>query len=104
MDYTLPPEYRLLQRTIREFVEGEVAPIAAQIDREDRTPQELVEKLAASGIFGLPFPREYGGGGAGELGYCLLMEEISRHSSAVGVIIGAHIGIGTGAIYVDGNA
>ena len=103
MDFTLPPEYRLLQRNIREFVEAEIAPVAAQIDREDQTPPELIEKMAAAGLFGLPFATRYGGGGAGELGYCILMEEIARHSSAVGVIIGAHIGIGAGAFYLDGT-
>lgn len=103
MDYRLPPEYRLLQRTLREFVAAEIAPIAAQIDLEDRTPPWLIARMAAAGLFGLPFPTEYGGGGAGELGYCLMMEEIARASSAVGVIVGAHIGIGGGAIYVDAS-
>ncbi|HUS16418.1 MAG TPA: acyl-CoA dehydrogenase family protein [Chloroflexia bacterium] len=103
MDYTLPPEYRLLQRGIREFIDAEVAPIAAQIDRDDCTPPSLVRKMADAGLFGLPFSTKYGGGGAGELGYCILMEEISRASSSVGVIVGAHIGIGGGAIYLDGS-
>jgi alkylation response protein AidB-like acyl-CoA dehydrogenase len=103
MDYTLPPEYRMLQRTIREFVDAEIAPIAAQIDREDCTPPSLVRKMAQAGMFGLPFSTKYGGGGAGELGYCIMMEEIARASSAVGVIVGAHIGIGGGAIYIDGS-
>ncbi|HET7079059.1 MAG TPA: acyl-CoA dehydrogenase family protein [Chloroflexia bacterium] len=103
MDYTLPPEYRMLQRTIREFVDAEIAPIAAQIDREDCTPPSLVRKMAQAGMFGLPFSTKYGGSGAGELGYCIMMEEIARASSAVGVIVGAHIGIGGGAIYIDGS-
>ena len=103
MDYTLPPEYRMLQRTIREFVDAEIAPIAAQIDRDDCTPPSLVRKMAQAGMFGLPFSTKYGGGGAGELGYCIMMEEIARASSAVGVIVGAHIGIGGGAIYIDGS-
>ena len=103
MDYTLPPEYRMLQRTIREFVDAEIAPIAAQIDRDDCTPPSLVRKMAQAGMFGLPFSTKYGGGGAGELGYCIMMEDIARASSAVGVIVGAHIGIGGGAIYIDGS-
>ncbi len=78
-------------------------PIAAQIDREDRTPPWLIGRMAEAGLFGLPFATRYGGGGLGEMGYCILMEEVARASSAVGVIIGAHIGIGTGAIYVDGT-
>ena len=59
--------------------------------------------MADAGLFGLPFPTKYGGGGAGEMGYCILMEEIARASSAIGVIVGAHIGIGSGAIYLDGS-
>ena len=56
MDYTLPAEYRLLQRTIREFVETEIVPVAAQIDLEDRTPPWLIRRMADAGFFGLPFP------------------------------------------------
>src|SRR5438105_4715021 len=103
MDYTLPPEYRLLQRTMREFVEQEIAPIAAQIDADDRTPPWLIGRMAEAGLFGLPFATKYGGGGTGEIGYCIAMEEIARASSAIGVILGAHIGIGSGAIYIDAN-
>ena len=103
MDFTLPPEYRLLQRSIREFVEAEIAPVVEQIDVEDKTPPEVIRKMAEAGLFGLPFASKYGGGGAGELGYCILMEEMARHSSAIGVIVGAHIGIGAGAFYLDGT-
>ena len=55
MDYTLAPEYRLLQRTIREFVDAEIAPIAAQIDAEDHIPQSLIRKMGDGRLFRLAF-------------------------------------------------
>jgi alkylation response protein AidB-like acyl-CoA dehydrogenase len=62
-----------------------------------------VKKAAEIGLFGVPFPREYGGMGAGETGYCILMEELGRVDTSAATIIGAHIGIGTMAIYLGGN-
>jgi len=103
MDFTFSKEHQLLRKTIREFVRREVAPIAAEIDEQERVPWETIRKAAKLGFLGVPFPQEYGGGGAGEIGYCIMAEEISRVCSSTMTILGAHIGIGTMAIYLDGT-
>lgn len=103
MDFTLPKEYQMLKRTIREFVDSELAPVARVTDAEEHQSDANLRKLAKMGFLGMPFPQEYGGAGAGELGYCLLMEEISRVDSSTATIIGAHIGIGAMTIYLDGS-
>ncbi|MGD8489508.1 MAG: acyl-CoA dehydrogenase family protein [Anaerolineae bacterium] len=103
MDFTFPKEYQLFRRMVREFVENQVRPLAKVIDREHRVPHETIKKAAALGLMGVPFPQEYGGMGGGEIGYCILMEELGRVCSSTATIIGAHIGIGAMAIYLDGT-
>lgn len=103
MDFTFSPEHVALRRMVREFAENEVAPLAAEIDREHRVPIETMRKLGAIGLLGVCFPQEYGGMGAGETGYCILMEELGRICASTAVNIGAHIGIGAMAIHLDGN-
>jgi alkylation response protein AidB-like acyl-CoA dehydrogenase len=103
MDFTLPKEYQLLRRMIREFAQKEVAPIARRIDEEEETPRELIDKAAELGLLGVPFPQKYGGMGAGEMGYCIALEELNKVCGSLAVIIGAHIGIGAVAIHLDGS-
>lgn len=103
MELTLPKEYELLRRMIREFVQTELAPVAEEGDEKAEVPFAALKKAAELGLFGIPFPQEYGGCGAGELGYVLLIEEVSRVDSAVTTIFGAHIGIAAMSIYVDGS-
>ncbi len=103
MDFSFSPEHQALRRVIREFAEKEVAPIAAEIDREGRIPFETLRTAAEIGLLGVPFPQEYGGMGAGETGYCILMEELGRVCTSTATNIGAHIGIGAMAIYLDGT-
>ncbi len=103
MDFTFSPEHRALRRLIREFVESEVVPLAAELDREHKVPYETMRKLGEIGLLGVCFPQEYGGMGAGETGYCILMEELGRVCANTAVNVGAHIGIGAMAIYLDGN-
>ncbi len=103
MDFTFSPEHVALRRMIREFAENEVAPIAAEIDREHRVPMDVMRKLGEIGLLGVCFPQEYGGMGAGEAGYCILMEELGRICTSTATNVGAHIGIGAMAIYLDGD-
>ncbi len=103
MDFTLPKEYRLFRRVVRDFTENEIRPLAAKLDREHRVPFETIEKAAKLGLMGVPFPQKYGGMGGGELGYCILMEEINRACASTATVIGAHTGIGAMAIYLDGT-
>jgi alkylation response protein AidB-like acyl-CoA dehydrogenase len=103
MDFTFSPEHEALRRLVREFAENEVAPIAAEIDRDHRVPMEVMRKLGAVGLLGVCFPQEFGGMGAGETGYCILMEELGRICTSTATNVGAHIGIGAMAIHLDGN-
>ena len=103
MDFTLPKEYQLLRRMVREFAQKEIAPIAREIDEKKQVPRELIDKAAKLGLLGVPFPQKYGGMGAGEMGYCIAMEEINKVCGSLACIIGAHIGIGATAIHLDGT-
>jgi alkylation response protein AidB-like acyl-CoA dehydrogenase len=103
MDFTFSKEHQLLRRFIHEFVQSEIAPLARQLDVEGKVPDDVLKKLAKAGFFGIPFPQKYGGVGAGETGYCIMMEEMAKVSTSVATVLGAHIGIGTMAIYLDGT-
>jgi alkylation response protein AidB-like acyl-CoA dehydrogenase len=103
MDFDLKPEHQALRRFLREFVQEEIKPLVKQIDRTSLVPDELLKKAAAAGLFGIPFSQKYGGMGAGEMGYCILMEELGRADASTTAIIGAHTGIGVMTIYLDGT-
>jgi len=103
MDFTFAPEHIALRRMIREIAENEVAPVAAAIDSEHRVPFETMRILGETGLLGVCFPQEYGGMGAGEAGYCILMEELGRVCTSTATSVGAHIGIGAMAIHLDGT-
>ena len=78
----------------RTFAEQHVAPLAAEIDEQERFPKEIIPKLAAQGFFGLPVAKEYGGGGTGFLSYCRCIEELSRACASTGVIVSSHVSLG----------
>ena len=103
MDFTFSEELNMLRDMVRKFTEQEIKPIAEKIDVEGDIPQDLIQQMAELGFFGLCFPEEYGGVGAGELGYCILSEEISRGSASITVLVGAHVSISAMSIYLDGT-
>ncbi len=103
MDFTFSEEQELLRSTIREFVDAEVKPLAAQIDKEKKIPKALLDQIRDLGFLGVPFPEEYGGGGFGEMGLCIFMEEITRGCFSTAVVCGGHTSIGAQAIYLAGN-
>jgi alkylation response protein AidB-like acyl-CoA dehydrogenase len=88
---------------IREFCEQELAPRARQVDRTGQQDRDFLRWMGELGFFGIPFAQEYGGAGAGEMGYCILMEELNRACPSTATIIGAHIGIATMSLYLDGS-
>ena len=103
MDFDIPDELALLARTVRDFVETRLQPIEKQVEDRDEIPDEIVREMAGLGFFGLPFPEEYGGAGAGDLGYCLALEQFGRTSAAFSNLIGAHTSIGSMSIYLGGT-
>src|SRR5436305_2248124 len=101
--FDLTDEQRAIQRLARDFAEGEVRPIAEEIDRNHRFPYEVIEKAAEIGLMGIPYDEEYGGGGADNLAYALAIEELARVDSSVGITVAAHISLGTYPIYAFGS-
>src|SRR5918911_3946293 len=99
MDFDLSPEQRLIQETVRDFARAEVAPVAEELDREHRFPYEIIGKLGELGLMGIPFPEDYGGGGADTLAYALAIEELARVDSSVCITVAAHTSLGTMGIY-----
>ena len=104
MNLDLSDEQRLLRDTVREFARAEVAPVAAELDATKSFPYEIVAKLGALGLMGIPFPEEYGGGGADTLSYALAVEELARIDSSVAITMAAHTSLGTMPIHLWGTA
>jgi short-chain 2-methylacyl-CoA dehydrogenase len=88
---------------VRAFAREEVAPVAEELDRSHSFPYELVAKLGELGLMGIPFPEQYGGGGAGTLAYTMAIEELARVDSSVAITVAAHTSLGTMGIYLWGT-
>src|SRR4051794_38033802 len=103
MNYELTDEQELLRRTVRDFAESRVAPVAEELDREERFPYELVAAMAELGLMGIPIPEEYGGAGADTVSYAIAIEELTRIDSSVAITMAAHTSLGTMPIYLFGD-
>ena len=103
MNYELTEEQELLRRTVREFSESKVAPVAEELDREERFPYELVKEMAELGLMGIPIPEEYGGAGADTVSYAIAIEELTRIDSSVAITVAAHHSLGSLPIYYFGS-
>ncbi|MFC6343583.1 acyl-CoA dehydrogenase family protein [Nocardioides hankookensis] len=103
--YELSREHEEFRRTVRAFAEAEIAPHAAQWDREHHFPVDVVQKMGALGLFGLTAPEEYGG--AGEDGdftsLCVAIEEIGRVDQSMGITLEAAVGLGINPILTYGT-
>ena len=95
---------QLLQRTVRDFANAEVAPVAGELDRTKAFPYELVAKMGELGWMGIPFPEEVGGAGGTSLQYAVAVEELTRVDSSVAITLCAHTSLGTQPIFLFGNA
>ncbi|HEX6788848.1 MAG TPA: acyl-CoA dehydrogenase family protein [Gaiellaceae bacterium] len=103
MNYELTDEQELLRRTVRDFAESKVAPVAEELDREERFPYDLVAEMAALGLMGIPIAEEYGGAGADTVSYAIAIEELTRIDSSVAITVAAHTSLGTMPIYLFGS-
>ena len=101
--YELTPEERDWKATLREFSDREIAPRAAKYDDAGEFPWDSVKKMRELGLFGLPFPEQYGGGGFGTLEYAMAVEEVSRGCASTGITLAAHVSLGTWPIYAFGT-
>jgi alkylation response protein AidB-like acyl-CoA dehydrogenase len=103
VDFDLSPDHELIRATVRDFAQGEVAPVAEQLDRTKSFPYDIVAKLGKLNLMGIPFPEEYGGGGGDTLAYALAVEELTRVDSSVAITLCAHTSLGTQPIYLFGT-
>jgi alkylation response protein AidB-like acyl-CoA dehydrogenase len=103
MDFDLSTDHELIRRTVREFAQGEVAPVAQELDRTKSFPYAIVAQLGKLNLMGIPFPEEYGGGGGDTLAYALAVEELTRVDSSVAITLCAHTSLGTQPIYLFGD-
>jgi short/branched chain acyl-CoA dehydrogenase len=103
MLFDLDDDTQLLQRTVREFAEAEVAPAAGELDRTKSFPYEIVAKMAQLGWMGIPFPESVGGSGGSTLQYAIAVEELTRADSSVAITLCAHTSLGTQPIYLFGS-
>ena len=103
MDFELTEEQRAVRDLCREFAQDVVAPAAPALDREHRFPYEIVRQMGELGLFGLPFPEEWGGAGGDFLSYCIAIEEISRADAGVGITLEAAVSLGAALIHDFGT-
>ena len=90
MDFELSQDHKVLQSSVRDFVEKEIKPLAIQIDENHKIPDELVQKMSAMGFLGSYVPEAYGGAGLDILSYAIVVEEVSKACASSGVLISAH--------------
>src|ERR1700757_646839 len=100
---TLPDEYQQLAKTVRDFAQSVVAPVAAQHDAEHSFPYEVVAGMAEMGLFGLPFPEEFGGMGGDYFALCLALEELGKVDQSVAITLEAGASLGAMPIYRFGT-
>jgi alkylation response protein AidB-like acyl-CoA dehydrogenase len=103
MDFQLSDEHEALRKTVEEFAREVVAPQAERLDREQEFPYDIVRQMGEMGLFGLPFPEEYGGMGGDFLSLCLAIEELGRVDSSVAITLEAAVGLGSMPVYRFGT-
>jgi len=103
MNFELSDDHELLRRTVRDFAENEVAPVAEEHDRCKSIPYDIIARLGALNLMGIPFPEEYGGAGGDTLAYALTVEELTRVDSSVAITLCAHTSLGTQPIHLFGS-
>ena len=103
MNFDLTDEQELIRDTVREFAEAEVAPVAAEIDRDHRFPEEVVPKMAGLNLMGMPYPEKVGGAGADYVSYVIALEEVSRACATTATIMTGHTTLATGPIFRFGT-
>ena len=96
-------EHEALRARVREFAETEIKPIAFMLDQNNEFPTEAIKKLGEMGLMGIPYPKKYGGAGLDALSYAIAVEELSRVDGGSGVILSAHVSLGSYPIMAYGT-
>lgn len=103
MLFQTTPEHEALRAKIRAFAEEEIKPIAFLLDQQNEFPEDAVRKLGEMGLMGIPYPKEYGGAGLDILSYAIAVEELARVDGGSGVILSAHVSLGSWPIFAFGT-
>ncbi|MEO8511207.1 MAG: acyl-CoA dehydrogenase family protein [Chloroflexota bacterium] len=103
MDFSFSAEHEEIRRTVREFAERRIAPVADELERRHEFPHEIIREAAGLGLLGVPYPESIGGTGLDSLAYAITVEELSRVSGSVGIIVSAHTSLGCNPIWMAGT-
>src|SRR3989475_9561780 len=103
MDLDLPPEHAAFRDTVRELAQGVALPLAAEVDRDHRFPEEAVTAAAEAGLLGVLIPREYGGAGLDALAFALCIDELAQACASTSVIVDVHTSVGSEPILLFGT-
>src|SRR3954453_13877149 len=103
MDYRLSDDHQALQRSVADFARDVVAPRAAAYDESGEFPYDVMQQMGKMGLFGLPFPEDYGGMGGDFLSLCLAIEELARVDSSVAITLEAAVGLGSMPVFRFGT-
>ncbi|MCR2025532.1 acyl-CoA dehydrogenase family protein [Anaerotruncus colihominis] len=95
--------HEALRAKVREFAENEIKPIAFVMDQNNEFPDEQIKHFGEMGLMGIPYPKEYGGAGLDVLSYAIAVEELSRVDGGTGVILSAHVSLGSWPIFAFGT-
>src|SRR3982750_1440225 len=103
LDYRLDAETEALRKTVREFSLEVVAPQIGEFYERDEFPTAIVRQMGELGLFGLPFPEEYGGAGGTYFDLCVVLEELARVDSSMAITVEAGVSLGAMPIYRFGS-
>jgi len=103
MDFALDAQHEEIRRTVRDFAQRRIAPVADELERKAQFPHEIIREAAGLGLLGVPYPQEVGGTGLDNLAYAITVEELSRVSGSVGIIVSAHTSLGCFPLYLAGT-
>ncbi len=103
MDFALSGEHEQIRRTVRDFAERDLAPIADEMERRAEFPAEAIRKAAGLGLLGVPYPESVGGTGLDSLAYAITVEELARVWGSMAIIVSAHTSLGCGPLYLAGT-
>jgi alkylation response protein AidB-like acyl-CoA dehydrogenase len=103
MDFALSAQHAEIRRSVRDFAEREISPVADEMERRAEFPAEIIRKAAGLGFLGVPYPEEVGGTGLDSLAYAITVEELSRVSGSVGIIVSAHTSLGCAPLFMVGT-
>ncbi|MBH0156375.1 acyl-CoA dehydrogenase [Fictibacillus sp. 5RED26] len=103
MNLLFTEEQKMMQKMVRDFAQKEIAPAIEHMEETEEFPRHLITKMAELGLMGIPIPDEYGGAGMDFTSYIIAINELSKVSATIGVILSVHTSVGTNPILYFGN-